>query len=1045
MDPQYHHDTVQSADSCYNNVTTNGYDDDGCYYRLPALAVGALAKFYDVPVMAWGLTNTRTLADVDRFPTTITVSGTSLALGRALVSVMHHFSWTQFAFLYSTDDQQRCAYIQSDLETAVDETTYDLYISYSRRITNMSNDNVKSILHNVSGVARIIVTCFDSDKDKRSFMLSAYDAGLATNNDYVFIMLELRNLQFNAPVTSGTQVSFEGDIGATPVWVDQNEEPDGRDADAHQAYLKSFVLDLSGDTDINLTEFSAQMQELSSGWPFYCTECTGINGTSTFARHLADAFYLYGIGLNRTLATTNDTNNLRQGRAIIQSLMGYTFVGVSGEVTIDSTGSRESLFHFTGLMDVNDNGTAFIEVKFTDSNITVAPLYVDERISVWKSRGGIRPLAVPTCGFDGNKCPVDVWASYGVYIILGIVIVVGLLLLTIGCFLRTRHNEIKRLNSLWQIRFVELDKPPSKEPGFESMRSLSSGKQSTSTQMTLESKKESKNYSYFYYRGEAVAAKKYNNRTSLLPSDLGELRTMCQTENENLAKFIGLCMDGPQCMAVWRYYERGSIQDVIVRGVFAMDGVFMVSLIRDIANGLAYVHSSFLGCHGRLTSTNCFVDERWVVKIGDYGLTRLDENEKWEKKKMLWVAPELLRDENRKGTKQGDVYSFAIICSEILTRKPAWESETQNNSIEELLYLIKRGGEIPVRPSFDASAVPDLNNAMYHLVRDCWVENPSDRPTISQVRGLLRSLGGRNENLMDHVFKVLEQYTSNLQQEVEERTKELLDEKKRSDILLYRMLPRQVADKLKAGSAVEPESYDSVTVFFSDIVRFTELSNKCTPLQVVNLLNDLFSMFDGIIETFDCYKVESVGDGTLVASGLPRRNGIQHVREIANLSLAFMSSSASFRIPHLPSEVVNLRIGFHSGPCVAGVIGMTMPRYCLFGDTVNTASRMESNSQPGKIQLSSDANNLLQMVGGFQTQPRGEVIIKGKGVMETFWLTSRRSDADGPSTSSMTYQQQAQQNSDPNTNAAQNQALYQQFLRSQRHLEPNGQANRKKS
>ncbi|CAD5226160.1 unnamed protein product [Bursaphelenchus xylophilus] len=203
---------------------------------------------------------------------------------------------------------------------------------------------------------------------------------------------------------------------------------------------------------------------------------------------------------------------------------------------------------------------------------------------------------------------------------------------------------------------------------------------------------------------------------------------------------------------------------------------------------------------------------------------------------------------------------------------------------------------------------------------------------------------------------------------------------------------RQIADKLKAGSVIEPESFDQVTVFFSDVVRFGELAAKSTAIQAITLLNDLFTMFDGVIETYDCYKVESVGDDTLVVSGLPVRNGNRHVKEIANLSLAFMNGVAVFRIPHLPHEKVQLRIGFHSGPCVAGVVGLAMPRYCLFGDTINTASRMCSNGRPDRIHLSSDSNKLLQQIGGFATLSRGELIIKGKGVMETFFLEGMATD-----------------------------------------------------
>ncbi|KAL3096396.1 hypothetical protein niasHS_004362 [Heterodera schachtii] len=110
-------------------------------------------------------------------------------------------------------------------------------------------------------------------------------------------------------------------------------------------------------------------------------------------------------------------------------------------------------------------------------------------------------------------------------------------------------------------------------------------------------------------------------------------------------------------------------------------------------------------------------------------------------------------------------------------------------------------------------------------------------------------------------------------------------------------------------------------------------------------------------------------------------------QEIAELSFAFLRTVCSFRVDHLPSERVNLCIGFHSGPAVAGVLGLTMPRYCLFGDSVNTASRMESNGKAGRVHISSSSNHFLtNVIGGYVTEPRGEVIIKGKGVMETFWL-----------------------------------------------------------
>ncbi|CAJ0951134.1 unnamed protein product, partial [Mesorhabditis belari] len=255
------------------------------------------------------------------------------------------------------------------------------------------------------------------------------------------------------------------------------------------------------------------------------------------------------------------------------------------------------------------------------------------------------------------------------------------------------------------------------------------------------------------------------------------------------------------------------------------------------------------------------------------------------------------------GTKEADIYAFAIICTEIVTRKEVYDLSNRDEKTEELLYMIKRGAQVPVRPALNVHVDMDLNPAVLHMIRDSWAEQPMDRPNITTIKRILKSMSGDGQqNLMDHVFSLMESYAETLEKEVQDRMVELVEEKKKGDMLLQRMLPK---------------------------------------------------------------------------------NGIQHVKEIAEMSLGFLETVRLFRIPHLPTESVNLRIGIHSGSCVAGVVGLAMPRYCLFGDTVNTASRMESNGKPGKIHMSVDAMVLLKRIGGYDMESRGEVIIKGKAQLTT--------------------------------------------------------------
>ncbi|KXZ54307.1 hypothetical protein GPECTOR_5g392 [Gonium pectorale] len=216
----------------------------------------------------------------------------------------------------------------------------------------------------------------------------------------------------------------------------------------------------------------------------------------------------------------------------------------------------------------------------------------------------------------------------------------------------------------------------------------------------------------------------------------------------------------------------------------------------------------------------------------------------------------------------------------------------------------------------------------------------------------------------------------------------LLVSREQHNRLLQEMLPPKVIQQLQSGANAIAEHFESVTVLFSDIVGYTTVASNLTPFQVVTLLNELFTVFDDLVHRNGVYKVETIGDALMCVAGCPvPQEPAANAERIARMALDMVAAVEQFR-PSLDGLKLQIRIGIHSGPVVAGVVGRRMPRYCLFGDTVNTASRMESTSLPMCIQVSASTAELLRHLPGspFVLEHRGPVAVKGKGVMDTYFL-----------------------------------------------------------
>ncbi|XP_028281644.1 atrial natriuretic peptide receptor 1 [Parambassis ranga] len=942
----------------------------GCDYSSSPVA--RFTTHWDVPMVTAGA---RAIG-FERYAAVTNTGPTHKKLGEFGARIQETFGWQRQAMLIfsdnkDTNDDRPCYFAVEGL--------YELLVKRNITIRDhlIDTDNLKSMVQEIRDNGRVVYLCCSWDTF-RNLMVQFWKEGVDLD-DYVFFFIDLFAEGLQGP-------------GAVMPWF-------RGDRDDHVARLAFRSVKVLTYQEPQNSEYLQFVETLKSNAQKMFNFTIKDSLYNLIAGGFYDAVMLYAQALNETLSQQRSQPRpikRPRGDAVTRRMWNRTFPGVMGTVEMDEFGDREMDFAVWDMTDVESGEFQVVCVY----NSSMKQLVLQRGLNFHWPRGS-PPPDVPECGFK-NDNPACLTRTVTMHQMVAMVICfMFVIIVTVTVFIyRKLRLESELAAQLWRVSWDDvqmsnLDKVLRRACSRLTMSLKGSNYGSL---MTMEG-----NFQIYtktgYYKGNLAAIKYINKkRIELTRNVLFELKHMRDVQNEHLTRFIGACIDPPNMCIITEYCPRGSLQDLMESDSITLDWMFRYSLINDIVKGMAFLHNSVIVSHGNLKSSNCVVDSRFVLKITDYGTQSLrtsscpeDTHAYYARK--LWTAPELLRTECPPpcGTQKGDVYSFSIILQEVALLRGVFFIHTRSSlTPKEIVQAVRQGDVPPLRPSL---CFHSHSEELGVLMQRCWSEEPGERPDFNTIKILLRKQHrGYGSNILDNLLSRMEQYANNLEELVEERTQAYHEEKRKAEALLYQILPHSVAEQLKRGETVQAEAFDSVTIYFSDIVGFTALSAESTPLQIVTFLNDLYTCFDAIIDNFDVYKVETIGDAYMVVSGLPVRNGKLHGREVARMSLALLDAVKSFRVQHQANQQLRLRIGIHSGPVCAGVVGLKMPRYCLFGDTVNTASRMESTGEALKIHVSEATRQVLLEFSCFQLQLRGEVEVKGKGRMRTYWLLGETSN-----------------------------------------------------
>ncbi|XP_054290482.1 guanylate cyclase 32E [Macrosteles quadrilineatus] len=951
---------------------------------------GRMAAAFNLPIISYYCTNYET-TDKRHFPTFARTRPPDTQISKSVASVLLAFNWTQVTFLYfKSEENEVFTKIASTILTVLESSGVKVLFTktWSTPYHHKYSENPFHTLVQQTYRDSRIYLILGHTYEHIGLIVAMEELKLFDNGEYWVVGADIEQYDGDAP---------EKYLGG--LLRDQSDPVAVR---GFRSYLGVVPSSPRGYDNFSLL-VNAYMERPPFNFPNPVDMVGGVKRITAVAAYLYDAVQLYA---KAVLEILEEGGNPYNGTNVINHIKGRHYHSAMGYmVYMDENGDAAGNYTIIGRRPhhLTPGEFGLYPVGLFTLAGTTPEVKLTEELD-WGPRG-CPPIAEPPCGFRGEKCITHTMEILG-GVVGGVLAIMTIVLLLLY---RNWRYEQELDSLLWKVDYkdIQMNDEQSNKINRASHPLIRTSQVSLSSNPDADFRYSSIYCQIGVYRGRVLAVKTVHKKTVDITRTMKkELKTLRDLRHDNLNAFIGACTEPPHICIVTEYCTRGSLKDILENEDVKLDNMFIASLVADIIRGLIYLQDSPLHYHGNLKSSNCLVDSRWVVKLADFGLSQLKgdeethhhylqhtfytpQDETVQCKWLLYRAPELLRINTASpgpGSQKGDVYSFGIILYELHSRKGPFGDTTGLSTAETLRRVIHYSGQgPPFRPPLEL--LENSFDFVRDLLKECWQESPDDRPEIKTVRAKLRPMRkGMKPNIFDNMIAMMEKYANNLEALVDERTDQLVEEKKKTEALLYEMLPRYVAEQLKRGHKVQAESFDCVTIYFSDIVGFTQMSAESTPLQVVDFLNDLYTCFDSTIENFDVYKVETIGDAYMVVSGLPVRNGDQHAGEIATMSLHLLEAVRRFHIRHRPNDSLQLRIGIHSGPVCAGVVGLKMPRYCLFGDTVNTASRMESTGTALKIHCSSACKSLLDRLKGYKLLERGTVDMKGKGEMLTYWL-----------------------------------------------------------
>merc|ERR1711977_694132 len=472
--------------------------------------------------------------------------------------------------------------------------------------------------------------------------------------------------------------------------------------------------------------------------------------------------------------------------------------------------------------------------------------------------------------------------------------------------------------------------------GAKSMEMYVYGKESNMTNTTALSRMGSKDHSgsFEVYSTDGTGSSQESNasRSSMLNNSLNsrlltrnkswklkkdfesEIRLLMKLRHPNIVTIMGVSKDGEanDYVLVMERMSRGSLIDCLTNPTSHMDHETMLGIMKDIAAGMAYLHNLKPAVvHNDLRAANILIGESFTAKISDFGLSGrqrfISSSSGWP-----WTAPEIFGGNLH--SRKTDVYSFGVLLIEIFTRCKL--------TVSDMRLVVPKEA-----PSFAVS-----------LIRQCLHANPNKRPTFAEIQ--------------EHILA---------EQNSLKKSASMIPARN----IMFSHLPAKIAEDIKMGRTPSSTSYKCLTLLMSDIVGYTELTEKLGPESVTRLLNQFYHKLDDLVTKYHLYKIETIGDAYFAVGGMLEGEDLDtnHCARVMAFSEEAIQAAKEISIPSAEensSANIRIRIGIHSGPCVGAVVGSLNPKFSLYGDTVNVVSRVESTGKPDNIHVSSDAAELLR-------------------------------------------------------------------------------------